>query len=75
MVFHHVDVCVQSKHVLESSCETLLVQPVGLLANRVDERAVNVCSTNGVGAWVLECVRVCADGGDKTRLHVRVVQG
>lgn len=43
MVLHHIYVGVQAKHLLEACSEALLVQPVGFLADGVDEGAVHIC--------------------------------
>jgi hypothetical protein len=43
MVLDDIDVGVKAKHLLEAMYEGLLVQPVGLLANAVDEGAIHIC--------------------------------
>jgi hypothetical protein len=47
VVLDHIDICVQTKHLLETSSKALLVQPVSLLANGVDKSAVHICRKGG----------------------------
>lgn len=42
VVLDDIDVRVESKHVLESMCECVLVQLVGLVADAVYQSAINV---------------------------------
>jgi hypothetical protein len=43
VVLHHVYVGVNAKDLLKTCCETLLVELVGLLANRVNQRPIHIC--------------------------------
>jgi hypothetical protein len=46
MMLYHVNVGVQAEHLLEAVYEGLLVQPVGLLADAVDEGPIHICTAS-----------------------------